>query len=100
LKEVKQDEKIENSYMAIKNEFERILSIVQEFADTIDTPIPEFVIEEDKSLQTKMILKKKQKMDANDEFFPFEDELTYNFYRNFPDFSRFIHNEKDASAFN
>ena len=50
LKEVKQDEKIENSYMTIRNEFEKMHNIVEEFADTIDSPIPEFIIEEDKSL--------------------------------------------------
>eukprot|EP00347_Sterkiella_histriomuscorum_P001333 403372435 len=98
LKEVKQDEKIENSYMTIRNEFEKMHNIVEEFADTIDSPIPEFIIEEDKSLQTKMILKKKQKVDASDEFFPFEDELTHNFYRNFPDLSRFIQSEKETTG--
>lgn len=36
--------------MSIRNEFERMLNIVSEFADTVDCPIPEFIIEEDKSL--------------------------------------------------
>jgi hypothetical protein len=48
------------------------------------------VIEEDKSLQTKMIIKKKQAIDVNDEFFPFDDEIQYKFYRELPDLSRFV----------
>lgn len=32
---------------------------MEEFADVIDTQMPTFVMDEDKSLQTKMIIKKK-----------------------------------------
>ena len=33
-----------------KNDFERFHAIVQDLADVIDTPLPKFIIEEDKSL--------------------------------------------------
>jgi hypothetical protein len=51
--------------------------------------MPSFVIEEDKSKQTQMVIKKKDK-EAEEEFFPFDDELQYKFYRELPDYSRFI----------
>lgn len=41
-----------------------------------------------------MVIKKKDK-EAQDEYFPFDDELQYKFYRDLPDLSRFI---VDASA--
>lgn len=40
-----------------------------------------------------MIIKKKQQQagpDANDEHYPFDDELQYRFYKDLPDLSRFI----------
>lgn len=46
-----------------------------------------------------MFIKKKQKIDANDEFFPFDDELSFNFYRTFPDLSRFVQSDKESGAF-
>jgi len=41
----------------------------------LDIPIPTFELEEDKSKQTQMVLKKKAKANEKDEFFPFDDEL-------------------------
>ncbi len=69
--------------MVATQEFERFLSIVSEFADVIDDNklAGKFVLLEDKSLQTKMIIKKKQMGGAaieegtQDEFYPFDDEL-------------------------
>jgi len=40
-----------------------------------------------------MIIKKKQMgggQDANDEFYPFDDELQFRFYKELPDLSRFL----------
>lgn len=48
--------------------------MVQDLADSLDNPIPTFEIEEDKSKQTQMTVKKRQKMDESNEFFPFDDE--------------------------
>jgi hypothetical protein len=56
---------------------------VSEFADVIDDNklAGKFALLEDKSLQTKMIIKKKQMGGAaieegtQDEFYPFDDEL-------------------------
>ena len=78
----------------LRNEFERLHAIIKELADTIDTPIPVFILDEDKSLQTKMFIKKKNKQE--DEFFPFDEELSYNFYRVLPDLSRFVLNESSG----
>ena len=69
--------------MVATQEFERFLSIVSEFADVIDDNklAGKFALLEDKSLQTKMIIKKKQMGGAaieegtQDEFYPFDDEL-------------------------
>jgi hypothetical protein len=80
---VREDERIEREYMVATQEFERFLSIVSEFADVIDDNklAGKFVLLEDKSLQTKMIIKKKQMGGAaieegtQDEFYPFDDEL-------------------------
>jgi hypothetical protein len=47
--------------MAATQEFERMLSIVEDFADVIDDNkiAGKYILQEDKSLQTKMIIKKK-----------------------------------------
>ncbi len=94
IKEVKEDERIEREYMAATQEFERMLSIVEDFADVIDDNkiAGKYILQEDKSLQTKMIIKKKQAGggDNTDEYYPFDDELQYRFYKELPDLSRFI----------
>lgn len=69
--------------MMATQEFERFLAIVSDFADVIDDNklSGKFVLLEDKSLQTKMIIKKKQQgvmtqeEGAVSEFYPFDDEL-------------------------
>lgn len=84
--------------MMATQEFERFLAIVSDFADVIDDNklSGKFVLLEDKSLQTKMIIKKKQQgvmtheESAVSEFYPFDDELQYKYYRTLPDLSRFI----------
>ncbi len=72
-------------------------AIIREFADVIDTNMPEFIVEEDRSLQTKMIIKKK-KVEEGDEFYPFDDEIQHRFYRALPDISRFVIQEKEGSG--
>jgi hypothetical protein len=61
IKEVKEDERIEREYMQATQDFERFLGIVSEFADVLDDNKlgGKYVLQEDKSLQTKMIIKKK-----------------------------------------
>jgi hypothetical protein len=55
-------EQIENTYQAMKQEFERIRAVIGELADVLDMEFPDYVIEEDKSLQYKqMIIKNKDK---------------------------------------
>ena len=46
----------------MKQEFERIRAVIGELADVLDMEFPDYVIEEDKSLQYKqMIIKNKDK---------------------------------------
>ena len=97
-KEVNYDEKLEQSYLSLRNDFERLHSVVQELADALDCSIPTFEIEEDKSKQTQMVIKKKAKVDETDEFFPFDDELQFKFYRDLPDLSRFVVDKEQTSS--
>lgn len=97
LKEVREDERIEREYQLATQEWERLFGMACEFADVIDanTLTGKYVLQEDKSLQTKMIIKKKQggaitANEAGDEFYPFDDELQHKFYRDLPDLSRFV----------
>ena len=96
LKEVKQDEKIEHKYTLMRAEFERFHAIVQELADVIDAVLPKFVLDEDKSLQTRMVIKKKPAQE--DEYFPFEDELQHKFYRDLPDLARFTTDNSSSAT--
>lgn len=66
--------------------------------------MPEYVIEEDKSKQSHIVISKKaarpdpektqQAQSAHEEaknpFYPYDDELEYQFYRTLPDFKRFF----------
>jgi hypothetical protein len=58
---VREDERIEREFNIANQEFERFLALVTEFADVIDRNnlTGKYVLLEDKSLQTKMIIKKK-----------------------------------------
>ncbi len=58
---MREDERIEREFNIANHEFERFLALVTEFADVIDKNnlSGKYVLLEDKSLQTKMIIKKK-----------------------------------------
>lgn len=62
MKEVREDERIEREFNQASQEFERYLNLVMEFADVLDSNnlAGKYVLQEDKSLQNKMIIKKKQ----------------------------------------
>lgn len=75
---------------------------MHEYADVLDsnTLANKYVLQEDKSLQTKMIIKKKQMSSAaeNDEFHPFDEEIQYRFYRDLPDYSRFVYSSSQSDS--
>ena len=45
-------DEIEQRYIKMRNDFERLHGVVQDLADALDNPIPSFEIEEDKSKMT------------------------------------------------
>ena len=56
-------ELVEHKYQAMKQEFERIRAVIGELADVLDMEFPEYVVEEDKTLQYKqMIISNKDKV--------------------------------------
>lgn len=72
-------------------------------SNVLDLEMPEFIIEEDKSKQTHIIISKKTSRPdpekhfqsapeepAKNPFHPYEDELELLFYRHLPDYKRFF----------
>ena len=72
-------------------------------SDVLDLDMPEYVIEEDKSKQTHILISKKnvraalvdekqsaqQPEEVKNPYDPYDDELEQQFYQNLPDFKRF-----------
>ena len=59
-KDVKSDEKqLEAQYQQIKQEFLRVKDLIGNMANVLDLDCPTYVIEEDKSKQTHIVISKK-----------------------------------------
>jgi hypothetical protein len=59
-KDVKSDEKqLEATYQQMKQDFLRVKDLVGNMANNLDLDMPQFIIEEDKSKQTHMVISKK-----------------------------------------
>ena len=106
-KDVKSDEKqLEATYQQMKQDFLRVKDLVGNMANNLDLDMPQFIIEEDKSKQTHMVISKKharslvteekaskESLPATEEAqaprHPFNDELERKFYMVLPDLKRF-----------
>ena len=103
----------------MKQEFERVRAVIGELADALDEEFPNYIVEEDKTLQYKQMIisnKSDYKQDPNSllkslspdsnqqnqttqtksKYHPFDDELQYKFYMQLPDFSRHVIEEDEA----
>lgn len=76
--------------------------LVSNMANVLDLDMPEYVINEDKSKQTHLMINKKASVKVEDDskndqghetvinpFLPFDDELEHQFYTVLPDYKRF-----------
>ena len=100
-------QKVEKEYEQMKQEFERIKTVIGEIADALDEEFPQFVVEEDKTLVYKQMIiskdsnspKKEKPVESvpviKNKFHPFSDELHYKMYKILPDFSKFVLSEED-----
>lgn len=82
----------------------RVKDLIMNMSNVLDLDMPDYVIEEDKSKQTHIVISKKaprtdlektnSALSATEEvkkpFHPFDDHLELQFYRNLPDYKRFF----------